>query len=75
MGFPGGPDGKESAFNEEGKESAFNEGGLCSFPKSGRFPGEGKVYPLQYFFLIKYKYIYFNWRLITLQYCSGFAIC
>ena len=22
----------------------------------------------------KYKFIYFNWRLITLQYCSGFAI-
>ena len=20
------------------------------------------------------KFIYFNWRLITLQYCSGFAI-
>ena len=26
----------------------------------------------KYFFLN--KYIYFNWRLITLQYCSGFAI-
>ena len=28
------------------------------------------------FFLIflKYKFIYFNWRLITLQYCIGFAI-
>ena len=25
-----------------------------------------------YFF--KYKFIYFNWRLITLQYCIGFAI-
>ena len=23
---------------------------------------------------LKYKYIYFNWRLITLQYCIGFAI-
>ena len=23
---------------------------------------------------LKYKFIYFNWRLITLQYCSGFAI-
>ena len=59
MGFPGGPDGKESAFsaegkesafNAEGKESAFNAGGLRSFPKSRRFPAEGKVYPLQYFF-------------------------
>ena len=26
-----------------------------------------------YFFYI-YKFIYFNWRLITLQYCIGFAI-
>ena len=25
-------------------------------------------------FIFKYKFIYFNWRLITLQYCSGFAI-
>ena len=24
--------------------------------------------------LKKYKFIYFNWRLITLQYCIGFAI-
>ena len=23
---------------------------------------------------LKYKFIYFNWRLITLQYCSSFAI-
>ena len=26
------------------------------------------------FFFFKYKFIYFNWRLITLQYCIGFAI-
>ena len=26
------------------------------------------------FLLLKYKFIYFNWRLITLQYCIGFAI-
>ena len=32
----------------------------------------GKVMSLLYFF--KYKFIYFNWRLITLQYCIGFAI-
>ena len=25
-------------------------------------------------FFKKYKFIYFNWRLITLQYCTGFAI-
>ena len=27
-----------------------------------------------YFCFLKYKFIYFNWRLITLQYCIGFAI-
>ena len=26
-------------------------------------------------FFFKYKFIYFNWRLITLQYCIGFAKC
>ena len=25
------------------------------------------------FIFLKYKFIYFNWRLITLQYCIGFA--
>ena len=28
----------------------------------------------KYFLFFKYKFIYFNWRLITLQYCIGFAI-
>ena len=41
------------------------------------------TFPLQFFFKIiidfyfyffKYKFIYFNWRLITLQYCIGFAL-
>ena len=27
-----------------------------------------------YLFLFFNKFIYFNWRLITLQYCIGFAI-
>ena len=27
-----------------------------------------------YFLFLKYKFIYFNWRLITLKYCIGFAI-
>ena len=28
-----------------------------------------------YFFIyLLFKFIYFNWRLITLQYCIGFAI-
>ena len=29
---------------------------------------------VQHFIFFKYKFIYFNWRLITLQYCIGFAI-
>jgi len=31
-----------------GKESACNEGDLDSVPGLGRYPGEGKGYPLQY---------------------------
>ena len=31
-----------------GKESAWNVGDLGSIPGLGRFPGEGKGYPLQY---------------------------
>ena len=27
-----------------------------------------------FYFIFKYKFIYFNWRLITLQYCTGGAI-
>ena len=27
-----------------------------------------------FFPFFKFKFIYFNWRLITLQYCIGFAI-
>ena len=29
---------------------------------------------IQIFMFFKYKCIYFNWRLITVQYCIGFAI-
>ena len=39
MGFPGGSDGKESA---------FSVGDLGSIPGLGRSPGKGKGYPLQY---------------------------
>ena len=42
-GFPCGSAGKESS-----KESARNVGDLGSIPELGRFPGEGKDYPLQY---------------------------
>ena len=38
-GFPGGSDGKESA---------FNAGDLGSIPGLGRSPGEWNIYPLQY---------------------------
>ena len=39
MGFPGGSDGKESA---------YNSGDLSSNLGSGRSPGEGNGNPLQY---------------------------
>ena len=32
-----------------------------------------KLIPLALFFILFKKFIYFNWRLITLQYCSGFC--
>ena len=38
-GFPGGL---------AGKESTCSVGDLGSIPRSGRSPGEGKGYPLQY---------------------------
>ena len=37
--FPGGSDGKESF---------CDAGDLSSIPGSGRYPGEGKGYPLQH---------------------------
>ena len=39
VGFPGGSDGKEST---------YNAGDPGSIPGSGRSPGEGNGYPLQY---------------------------
>ena len=45
QGFPGGSEGKESAHSEE-------DPGLI--PGSGRSPGEGNGYPLQYFCLENY---------------------
>ena len=39
LDFPGGSDGRESP---------HNEGDLSSIPGSGRSPGEGNGYPLQY---------------------------
>ena len=40
ISFPGG---------SAGKESTCNVGDLGSVPGLGRFPGEGKCHPLQYF--------------------------
>ena len=45
MGFPGTPDGKESA---------CNAGDLGSIPGLGRSPGEGNGYPLQFYCLENY---------------------
>jgi len=42
LGFPGGPDGKESA---------CNVGDLGSIPGLGRSPREGNSYPSKYFAL------------------------
>ena len=39
MGFPS---------DSDGKESACNAGGPGLIPRSGRYPGEGNGYPLQY---------------------------
>ena len=39
MAFPG---------SSEGKESTCNAGETGSIPGSGRSPGEGNAYPLQY---------------------------
>ena len=44
MGFHGGSDSKESA---------YNVGDLGSIPGLGRLPGEGNSYPLQYYGLEK----------------------
>ena len=43
---------------------------------AGGTSDEGVSYfkKLTAFLFFKYKFIYFNWRLITLQYCIGFAI-
>ena len=63
--FPGGSDGKESACNA-------GDPGLI--PRLGRNSGEGNGYPLPLqCSLFKNLFMYFNWKLITLQYCGGFC--
>ena len=63
--FPGGSDGKESACNA-------GDPGLI--PRLGRNSGEGNGYPLPLqCSLFKNLFMYFNWKLITLQHCGGFC--
>ena len=42
---------------------------ICHEVNPDRMP-----WSLSFEFFFQYKFIYFNWRLITLQYCIGFAI-
>ena len=44
-----------------GKESTCNAGDLGSVPGLGRFPGEGKGYPLQYSGLENSHGLYSSW--------------
>ena len=54
-GFPGSSDDKESA---------YNAGGTGSIPGSGRSPGVGNDYPLQYSFLENYMDRWAWWTII-----------
>ena len=54
------------------KESACNIGDPGLIPGSKRSPGEGNGSPLVFFFFFFY-HLFIGWRLITLQYCSGFC--
>ena len=45
-----GSDRASLVAHTDGKESACNAGDLGLIPGSGRFPGEGNGYPLQYSF-------------------------
>ena len=46
LGFPGG---------SAGKDSACNAGDLGLIPGLGRYPGEGKGYPLQYSSILAWR--------------------
>ena len=63
--------------SSDNKESACNVGELGSDPGLEISPGEGDGNPLQYsfffFFFNFFSFIFTSWRLITLQYCSGFC--
>ena len=55
---------------------SLRNSGLLHWEHSQRTTREVPRYLFLFFFsiLFWYKFIYFNWRLITLQYCIGFAI-
>ena len=73
---------EESLCDSDGKEFTCNAGDPGSTPGLGRLLGEGNGNPPQYSFfsvVLWYPFISFfpivfiSWRLITLQYCSGFC--
>ena len=43
-------------------------------PRYGIGGAQDICFKFYFFYFLKYKFIYFNWRLITLQYCIGFVI-
>ena len=45
-----------------------------SFCSTRHFKCTKIIAPFYYFFFLFLKFIYFNWKRITLQYCSGFTI-
>ena len=74
---------EESLCDSDGKESTCNAGDPGSTPGSGRLLGEGNGNPPQYsfffscfmvsFYFFIFPIVFISWRLITLQYCSGFC--
>ena len=50
-------------------KKSYNSYGNTKRPQTAK-----AIFFLNFFYFLKYKFIYFNWRLITLQYCIGFAI-
>ena len=71
MGFPG---------SSAGGESAWNAGDLGSIPGLGRFPGEGKGYPLQYSSLENSMDCMYSWWVLKGHHwatftCGGKRVC
>ena len=63
------------AFNLSEHQRFSNESRLFQWVSSSHQVAKVLEHQFLLFFIyFKYKFIYFNWRLITLQYCIGFAI-